>query len=120
MHYPVYEMTKAAIDALTRSIAVSYGADGIRAVAIAPGAIRTPALTASIEASDDPQTAEARLRESSPLQRLGHPEEIAEAVAFVTSERASFITGTTIVVDGGWTSVLLAEEPQPEGKDPTG
>ena len=107
VHYPVYEMTKAAIDALTRSIAVSYGADGIRAVAIAPGAIRTPALTASIEASGDPETTLARLRESSPLQRLGQPEEIAEAVAFVTSDRASFITGTTIVVDGGWTSVLL-------------
>ena len=42
VHYPVYEMTKAAIDALTRSIAVSYGKDGIRAVAIAPGAIRIP------------------------------------------------------------------------------
>lgn len=119
VHYPVYEMTKAAIEALTRSIAVSYGADGIRAVAIAPGAIRTPALTASIEASDDPQMAMARLRESSPLQRLGHPNEIADAVAFVTSGSASFITGTTIVVDGGWTSVLLGEERPSEGEDPT-
>ena len=119
VHYPVYEMTKAAVDALTRSIAVSYGADGIRAVAIAPGAIRTPALTAGIEASHDPGAARARLERSSPLQRLGRPNEIAEAVAFVVSEGASFITGTTIVVDGGWTSVLLGPEPSTEGEDPT-
>ena len=118
VHYPVYEMTKAAIEALTRSIAVSYGADGIRAVAIAPGAIRTPALTASIEASDDPQTATARLQASSPLHRLGHPDEIADAVVFVTSDRASFITGATIVIDGGWTSVLLGAEPEPSEEDP--
>lgn len=110
VHYPVYEMTKAAAEALTRSIAVSYGAHGIRAVAIAPGAIRTPALISSIEASPDPQASLARLSESSPLRRIGDPDEIADAVAFVTSERASFITGTTLLVDGGWTAVLLADE----------
>ncbi len=113
VHYPVYEMTKAAADALTRSIAVSYGADGIRSVAIAPGAIRTPALTASIDASDDPPAASDRLKESSPLGRLGQPDEIADAVAFVTSDGASFISGTTIVVDGGWTSVLLRDDRRP-------
>ncbi len=113
MHYPVYEMTKAALDALTRSIAVSYGADGIRAVAIAPGAIRTPALTASIEASEDPQASSDRLAASSPLGRIGRPDEIANAVAFVVSEQASFISGTTIVIDGAWTSALLNGNQRP-------
>ena len=119
VHYPVYEMTKAAADALTRSIAVSYGSHGICAVAIAPGAIRTPALTSSIDAAEDPPAALARLSGSSPLHRIGEPDEIADAVAFVVSERASFITGTTLVVDGGWTSVLLGEERAPEGQSQT-
>ncbi len=111
-HYPVYEMTKAANEALTRSIAVSYGVDGIRSVAIAPGAIETPALIAALEATDDPRLARARLSRS-PLNRLGQPREIAEAVAFVISAGASFVTGTTIVVDGGWTSMLIRDEQEP-------
>lgn len=109
VHYPVYEMTKAACEALTRSIATSYGALGIRSVAIAPGAIRTPALTASLDGSADPVATTARLEASAPLGRIGQPEEVADAVAFAISNRASFISGTTIVVDGGWTGVLLAD-----------
>ncbi len=110
VHYPVYEMTKAATDALSRSIAVSYGADGIRAVAIAPGAICTPALTESIGSSENPTASFEQLATSSPLGRIGQPEEIADTIAFVVSESASFISGTTIVVDGGWTSTLLSQD----------
>ncbi len=117
VHYPVYEMTKAACEALTRSIAVSYGADGIRSVAIAPGAIETPALKASLETADDPGSATARLAESSPLHRLGQPDEIADVAAFVVSLGASFLNGTTIVVDGGWTAVLLGDERRPQQQE---
>lgn len=107
--YPVYEMTKAAVDALTRSIAVTYGPMGIRAVTIAPGAIRTPALTAALDAAPDPEAAAARLRDAAPLGRIGMPTDIAAAVAFAISGDASFMTGTSIVVDGGWSAVLLRE-----------
>jgi len=115
--YPVYEMTKAAADALTRSIAVTYGPLGIRSVSIAPGAIRTPALTAALDAAPDPARATAQLEGASPLGRIGQPSEIAAAVAFAVSEEASFLTGTSIVVDGGWSSVLLqdSEVPDPDG-----
>jgi len=118
VHYPVYEMTKAATEALTRSIAVSYGADGIRSVAIAPGAVETPALTAALESSGSPPSARARLEASSPLHRLGQPSEIADAVAFALSTSASFLTGTTVVVDGGWTAVLLDDEDRPDRRGP--
>ena len=107
--YPVYEMTKAAVDALTRSIAVTYGPIGIRAVTVSPGAIRTPALTTALNAAPDPDGAIARLTDASPLGRIGMPSEIAAAVAFALSADASFVTGTSIVVDGGWSAVLLRD-----------
>jgi NAD(P)-dependent dehydrogenase (short-subunit alcohol dehydrogenase family) len=111
--YPVYEMTKAAADALTRSIAVTYGPMGIRSVSIAPGAIRTPALTAALEAAPDPAGATIQLEGASPLGRIGEPSEIAAAVAFAISDEASFLSGTSIVVDGGWSAVLLRDNEVP-------
>ncbi|MCC6184541.1 MAG: SDR family oxidoreductase, partial [Microthrixaceae bacterium] len=112
-HYPVYEMTKAAVDALTRSVAVSYGPHGIRAVAIAPGAIMTPALRTSLETEQDRAATAGVLERVSALGRIGRPEDIAGAVAFALSEEASFLTGTTICVDGGWTSALLPGHREP-------
>jgi NAD(P)-dependent dehydrogenase (short-subunit alcohol dehydrogenase family) len=115
--YPVYEMTKAAADALTRSIAVTYGPLGIRSVSIAPGAIRTPALTADLDGAPDTASATAQLEAASPLGRIGQPSEIAAAVAFAVSDDASFLSGTSIVVDGGWSAVLLQgrKVPGPDG-----
>lgn len=107
--HPVYEMTKAAAEALVRSIAVTYGPRGIRAVAVAPGAIDTPALRQSLNSADDPAAAEHRLADFAPLERIGSPGEIGDAVAFLVSERASFITGTTLTVDGGWSAVLARD-----------
>jgi len=111
--YPVYEMTKAAADALTRSVAVTYGPLGIRAVSIAPGAVRTPALTAALDTAPDPARATAQLEGASPLGRIGQPSEIASAVAFAVSEEACFLSGTSIVVDGGWSAVLLQDHDAP-------
>jgi NAD(P)-dependent dehydrogenase (short-subunit alcohol dehydrogenase family) len=110
-------MTKAAADALTRSIAVTYGPLGIRSVSIAPGAIRTPALMAALDAAPDTAGAAAQLEGASPLGRIGQPSEIAAAVAFAVSDEASFLSGTSIVVDGGWSAVLLQDSP---GPDPDG
>ena len=92
---PAYASSKAAIVALTRSLARSLGPDGIRVNAIAPGATET-AMTADYTEED---VAQARSR--SVLGRMGRPEEIADAARFLISERASFITGEVMNVNGG-------------------
>lgn len=114
----IYEMTKASLDALARNIAVSYGAEGIRAVAVAPGAISTPALQTSFATATDPAAARAHLERQAPINRLGETEEIAAAIAFLISDQASFVTGTTLTVDGGLSSVLMLPPLDPSAVRP--
>lgn len=102
--HPAYDLSKAAIDALTRNVAVSYGPDGIRANAVAPGAIDTPHLRSTIESAADPARAEADLVAVPPLRRLGRGEEIAAVVSFLLGEESSYLTGQSIAVDGGWSA----------------
>jgi NAD(P)-dependent dehydrogenase (short-subunit alcohol dehydrogenase family) len=99
-----YNVTKAGLVMLTRCIAVDHAADGVRAVSVCPGTTRTPLVDAAIERAADPAAHERRLADSRPAQRLGTPGEIAAAIAFAASEEASFMTGTEIVVDGGYTA----------------
>jgi NAD(P)-dependent dehydrogenase (short-subunit alcohol dehydrogenase family) len=99
-----YNVTKAGLVMLTRCIAVDHAADGVRAVSVCPGTTRTPLVDAAIERAADPAAHERRLANSRPAKRLGTPEEIAAAIAFAASEEASFMTGTEIVVDGGFTA----------------
>ncbi|TSD58420.1 SDR family NAD(P)-dependent oxidoreductase [Aeromicrobium piscarium] len=102
--HAAYEFTKGGVDALTRSIAVSYGARGIRANAVAPGAVRTPHLEASLAAQPDPAAAERGLAGGSPAGRLAEPEEVAAVVAFLLSDDGSFVSGESVAVDGGWSA----------------
>lgn len=99
-----YNLTKAGLVMLTRCIAVDHAADGVRAVSVCPGTTRTPLVEAAIERAADPVAHERRLANSRPAQRLGTPGEIAAAIVFAASEDASFMTGTEIVVDGGYTA----------------
>jgi NAD(P)-dependent dehydrogenase (short-subunit alcohol dehydrogenase family) len=96
-----YSAAKAGVLSLTRNVAVRYGGFGIRANAIAPGTIRTPVWRRRLEL--DPQVFE-KLTKWYPLGRIGEPEDVADAVLFLASEEASWITGTLLVVDGGLTA----------------
>jgi hypothetical protein len=83
---------------------VEYGPLGIRANAIAPGAIRTEMLSKVISDAEDPAKTELDMAMIHPLERLGEPSEIAEVASFLLSKKASFLTGQSIAVDGGATA----------------
>jgi NAD(P)-dependent dehydrogenase (short-subunit alcohol dehydrogenase family) len=93
-----YAAAKGGVNILTRSSAAEYGALGIRINAVSPGVIRTPGVEKYFE--EQPTIAEG-LKKVAVMNRLGEPEEIAEAVSFLSSDRASFITGQLLSVDGG-------------------
>ena len=93
-----YAAAKSGVNLLTKSSAAEYGSQGIRINAVSPGVIRTPGVEKYFE--EQPQMAEG-LKKSAAMNRLGEPEEIAEAVTFLSSDRASFITGQLLSVDGG-------------------
>ncbi|MDP4917714.1 MAG: SDR family oxidoreductase, partial [Haliea sp.] len=93
-----YAAAKGGVNILTKSSAAEYGGQGIRINAVSPGVIRTPGVEKYF--LEQPKMAE-QLKKNSVLNRLGEPEEIAEAVAFLCSDRASFITGQLLSVDGG-------------------
>jgi NAD(P)-dependent dehydrogenase (short-subunit alcohol dehydrogenase family) len=96
-----YSAAKAGVIALTKAAAVEYGARGIRANAICPGFIETEMTGGRGSGKKHPQ-----LVEGAPLRRAGQPEEVAELAAFLASDRASFITGAIIPIDGGITAKL--------------
>ncbi|MEP5569675.1 MAG: glucose 1-dehydrogenase [Halioglobus sp.] len=93
-----YAAAKSGVNLLTKSSAAEYGGQGIRINAVSPGVIRTPGVEKYFE--EQPEMAEG-LKRSAAMNRLGEPEEIAEAVVFLCSDRASFITGQLLSVDGG-------------------
>jgi NAD(P)-dependent dehydrogenase (short-subunit alcohol dehydrogenase family) len=101
----VYNISKAGLVMLTKSIAVDHAKDGIRAVTVCPGTTRTPLVDEAIARAPDPAEHERELAARRPAGRLGKPEEIASAIVYAASEGASFMSGSEIVVDGGYTAV---------------
>jgi NAD(P)-dependent dehydrogenase (short-subunit alcohol dehydrogenase family) len=98
-----YAAAKGGVISLTRAMALDHGADGVRVVAICPGTIGTPLVKANA-AHFRPDDPEAQLAEWGSLHatgRIGTPEEVAAFVAFLLSDEASFITGSTHLIDGG-------------------
>lgn len=95
---PAYASSKAAVVALTKSLAIAWAGDGIRVNAIAPGFIETKLTRDVLE--DSGRVAEVIAR--TPMRRWGQPADLGGAAHFLCSEEAAFITGTTVTVDGGY------------------
>lgn len=95
-----YSVSKAGIDALTRSMAIDHAADGIRVNSVAPGPVSTPLVTVA-GSPDVPGAAPFDPPVGNGYGRMAQPQEIASVVAFLCSPAASYVTGSTVVVDGG-------------------
>jgi 3-oxoacyl-[acyl-carrier protein] reductase len=100
-----YAAAKAGVLGLTRDMARDLGPHNIRVNGICPGCIDTPMMDRSLDRNGAPEAARQKMESAIPLRRLGEPREIAEVVAFLASDLASYVSGVALVVDGG----LLAQ-----------
>jgi NAD(P)-dependent dehydrogenase (short-subunit alcohol dehydrogenase family) len=93
-----YSTSKGGVVLMAKSLADALGPDGIRVNAVAPGTIATELAAKAVLTSED---AKQRIMSRTPMKRLGEPSEIADAVAYLASDAASYVTGEIVVVDGG-------------------
>jgi 2-keto-3-deoxy-L-fuconate dehydrogenase len=101
-----YSASKGAVISMTRSIASDFVKQGIRANAICPGTVHTPFVEGYLERNypDTKDEVRRQLHARQPLGRMGRPEEIASAALYLASDEAAFVTGSLLVIDGGWTA----------------
>ena len=103
-----YVASKGAIHAMTRAMALDFAPDQIRVNSISPGSVRTPILEKAARTIDGPdadiEAVFARFGAAHPLGRIGEPEEVADLIAFLVSDKAKFITGSDYRIDGGLTA----------------
>lgn len=102
---PAYHATKSGVLGLVRSLADELGPDGIRVNALLPGWVDTPFNDSFWEHQADPAAARARIEAGIPMRRHGTPEELAGTVMYLASDAARYVTGTQLVVDGGYSAV---------------
>ncbi|HET7215881.1 MAG TPA: SDR family oxidoreductase [Terriglobia bacterium] len=101
--YAAYDASKAGMLAMTRTLALDHGRDGIRVNAICPGYINTQMTEEWFKGQPDPEATLNQVLAFHPLGRIGTPRDVAEASLFLASEAASFVSGTYLVVDGAMT-----------------
>lgn len=106
-----YSMSKAAVRMLTQQLCMEWGPEGIRTNTVSPGLFVTP-LTERFYINPEHR---ARREQVVPLRRIGHIDELANAVVFLASPRASYVNGAEIVVDGGFSHSLMSHIPRPYG-----
>ncbi len=96
-----YSASKGAVITLTKQVAVQYAGTGVRCNAIAPGTIDSPWVGRLLDGAEDPEAMRESLIARQPIGRLGTPQEIAAAAAYLASDDAAYVTGTILVIDGG-------------------
>src|SRR5579875_1308108 len=101
-----YGASKGAVISMTRSIAMDFVDQGIRANAICPGTVHTPFVEGYLERNfaDNKDEVRKQLHARQPIGRMGRPEEIANAALYLASDEAAFVTGSLLIIDGGWTA----------------
>src|SRR5436190_8083387 len=99
-----YCTTKFAIVGITKSMALDHATDGIRVNCICPGRVETPWVSARVKEYPDPEKAYREMASSQAVGRMGKPDEIAAAALYLASDESAFITGTALLIDGGWSA----------------
>lgn len=102
--FAAYHASKGAVRLFTKSTALAHAKDNIRANSIHPGVIETPMLAEVIASEPDAEAARTEWMKGEPLGRFGRPEDIAFGALYLASDESSFVTGTELVIDGGWTA----------------
>jgi 2-keto-3-deoxy-L-fuconate dehydrogenase len=97
-----YVTTKTAVVGLTKAMAMDHASDGIRVNCVCPGRVETPFVKARLKEYPDPDAAYREMAGTQAIGRMGRPDEIAAAVLYLASDEAAFITGTPLLIDGGW------------------
>jgi NAD(P)-dependent dehydrogenase (short-subunit alcohol dehydrogenase family) len=97
-----YATTKFAVVGLTKCMALDHAASGVRVNCICPGRVQTPFVASRLREYPDPDVAYREMCASQALGRMATPEEIAAAALYLASDEASFVTGSALIIDGGW------------------
>jgi NAD(P)-dependent dehydrogenase (short-subunit alcohol dehydrogenase family) len=97
-----YATTKFAVVGLTKCMALDHATDGVRVNCICPGRVKTPFVAARLKEYPDPERAYREMSATQAMGRMGTPEEIAAAAVYLASDDASFVTGSALMIDGGW------------------
>jgi 2-keto-3-deoxy-L-fuconate dehydrogenase len=99
-----YCTTKFAVVGLTKCLALDYATTGVRFNCICPGRVETPFVSARLKQYPDPAKALAEMVSTQPMGRMGQPDEIAYAALYLASTQAAFVTGSALMIDGGWSA----------------
>ena len=99
-----YCTTKFAVVGFTKSLALDHALDGIRCNCICPGRVETPFVSARLKEYPDPEKAYREMASTQAIGRMGRPEEIAAAALYLASDEAAFVTGSALLIDGGWSA----------------